>query len=161
MAGVDDFDPLNNEFKWEGFEENTVQGFSHEDQSVYRVYQSEQYTEARTDDMENNLATQFLMKENCRGSFVVYKATSPDLVNSSNANDSSKLEACPRLEDTSINNSKGTKLLLSRREIWEIAEYRHKCSCEGVVSDRIHRTNMQRKEGLLALKKTDFTYLDS
>ena len=161
MSGIDDFNPSDNEFKWESFEENIVQGFSHEDRSVYRVYCSKQNTQTRTDDIENNLATQFLMKENCRGSFVVYKSTSCDVVSKNDVNDSNELEACSQRVATSTKNSKSTKLFLSRREIWEITEYRHKCSCEGVVSDRIHRTNMQRKEGLIALKKTDFTYLDS
>ena len=36
-------------------------------------------------------------------------------------------------------------------------EYRFLCSKMNVVSDRIHRINMQRKEGLIALKETKFT----
>ena len=57
-----------------------------------------------------------------------------------------------KLNETTNNKSK-----ITRREIWEMIEYRYLCSLEGVVTDRIHRINMQRKEGLLALKETKFT----
>ena len=57
-----------------------------------------------------------------------------------------------KLKETINNKSK-----ITRREIWEMIEYRYLCSLEGVVTDRIHRINMQRKEGLLALKETKFT----
>lgn len=90
------------------------------------------------------------MKQNCRGSFVVYKM---DSVDSALRND-----ADADAEDSSEAESKGIKLIpLSRREVWEIIDYRYQCSSSGVVSDRIHRTNMQRTEALLALKKTGFT----
>jgi hypothetical protein len=148
MSGVNDFNPLDNGFKWANFEDSIVPGFSLEDRSIFRVYYCEQFTQTRTDDTENNLANQLIMKQNCRGSFVVYKMDSVDsaLRNDTDAEDSSEAE------------SKGIKLIpLSRREIWEIIDYRYQCSSSGVVSDRIHRTNMQRTEALLALKKNGFT----
>lgn len=158
MSGVNDFNPLDNGFKWANFEDTIVPGFSLEDRSIFRVYYCEQYTQTRTDDTENNLATQLIMKENCRGSFVAYKMDSIDASLRNDTDDSSKAETSSQSEVTSTKDSKGIKLLpLSRREIWEIIDYRHKCSCSGVVSDRLHRTNMQRKEALLTLKKTNFT----
>ena len=53
--------------------------------------------------------------------------------------------------------NKHFKLKLTKREVWGMIEYRHLCNIDGVVSDRIHRINMQRKEGLKALKETIFT----
>ena len=62
------------------------------------------------------------------------------------------INSTEKLNETINNKSK-----ITRREIWEMIEYRYLCSLEGVVTDRIHRINMQRKEGLLALKETKFT----
>jgi hypothetical protein len=160
MSGVNDFNPLDNVFKWANFEDTIVPGFSLEDRSIFRVYYCEQFTQTRTDDIENNLANQLIMKQNCRGSFVVYKMDSIDsaLRNDTDAEDSSEAETSSQPEATSTKDSKGIKLLpLSRREIWEIINYRYECSSRGVVSDRIHRTDMQRTEALLTLKKTGFT----
>ena len=162
MSGVNDFNPLDNGFKWANFEDKIVPGFSSEDRSIYRVFYCDQFTQNRTDDTENNLANQLIMKQNCRGSFVVYKMDSIDSalrnVADADAEDSSEAEASSQPGVTSTKDSKGIKLIpLSRREIWEIIDYRYQCSSSGVVSDRIHRTNMQRTEALLALKKTGFT----
>ena len=56
-----------------------------------------------------------------------------------------------------LDETKNKEHKITRREIWEMIEYRYLCSLEGVVTDRIHRINMQRKEGLLTLKETKFT----
>lgn len=160
LSGVNDFNPLHNVFKWANFEDTIVPGFSLEDRSIFRVIYCEQSTLTRTDDTENNLANQLIMKQNCRGSFVVYKMDSVDSALRSNADaeDSTEAETSSQPGVTSTKDSKGIKLIpLSRREIWEIINYRYECSSIGVVSDRIHRTNMQRTEALLALKKTGFT----
>jgi hypothetical protein len=160
MSGVNDFNPLDNSFKWANFDDTIVPGFSLQDRSIFRVFYCEQFTQTRTDNTEINLANQLITKQNCRGSFVVYKMDSIDsaLRNDADAEDSSEAETSSQPGVTATKDSKGIKLIpLSRREIWGIINYRYECSSSGVVSDRIHRTNMQRTEALLALKKTGFT----
>mmetsp|Transcript_11264 Transcript_11264/g.10894 ORF Transcript_11264/g.10894 Transcript_11264/m.10894 type:complete len:246 (-) Transcript_11264:76-813(-) len=150
LVGVDEFDPSADSYNWVGYENSTIIGFSNEDRFIYRGYWDKNYT-TRKDLMENNLATQFLMVQNCRGSFVIYKCE-----NKTGDNDSNCSEDNESLDDTEIL----TNVKLTRREIWEIIEYRFICSLEGLVTDRIHRTNMQRKEGLKKIKQTDFTVID-
>jgi hypothetical protein len=170
MLGLSDFDPESNDFRWDGVEDNIVQGFSHEDRFVYRFLSCKEPGTDRTDILENNLANQFLMIPNCCGSFVIYKSetqtSSPppppldslNLLENNNSNSQENETENTFLKRKDSNMKYPT---LSRREIWEITEYRHFCSFDGVVSDRIHRINMQRKEGLMTLKKTDFTMIDS
>lgn len=137
-------------YNWVGYENSTIIGYSNEDRYIYRGYWDKNHT-TREDLIENNLATQFLMVQNCRGSFVIYK---------------SENQTSNSFEDETENNSVDhseilTNVKLTRREIWEIIEYRFICSMEGVVTDRIHRTNMQRKEGLKKIKQTNFTVIDN
>jgi hypothetical protein len=94
------------------------------------------------------------MVQNCRGSFVIYKCENQTGDDDSNCGED-------KSENESFNNTEIlTNVKLTRREIWEIIEYRFICSMEGIVTDRIHRTNMQRKEGLKKMKQTDYTVID-
>jgi hypothetical protein len=168
MLGLSDFDPHLNGFQWEGVEDNIVHGFSHEDRFVYRFLSCKEPGTNRTDTLENNLANQFLMIPNSRGSFVIYKSetqtSSPPPLDYLSLLENNHLNSQENeYQNTFLNrkNSNTKYPTLSRREIWEITEFRHFCSFDGVVSDRIHRTNMQRKEGLVTLKKTNFTMIDS
>lgn len=167
--GLNEFELNQNDFMWDGVEDNIVHGFSHEDRFVYRFLSCKEPGTNRTDTMENNLANQFLMIPNSCGSFVIYKcetqtssptptADSLNLLENNNSQDNENQNTFLNRKNCPTNIKYPT---LSRREIWEITEYRHFCSFDGVVSDRIHRTNMQRKEGLMTLKKTNFTMIDS
>lgn len=154
---------------WDGVEDSIVHGFSHEDKFVYRFLSCKEPGTNRMDELENNLASQFLMIPNIRGSCVIYKCETqtssptptPDSLNLLENKSSNPQEHENQNTFLQRKNSNVDFPTLSRREIWEITEYRHFCSFDGVVSDRIHRTNMQRKEGLMTLKKTHFTMIDS
>jgi hypothetical protein len=181
ITGLHGFDPDSNFLDWKGYEKSIVIGYSNEDQYVYRGYWDVNSSK-RSDLLENNLATQLLMFPDCHGSFVIYKTENvledndkvidaenindkdsidTDQLQNLNENDMNNLEVIPKnsssnkeLDVISVKN-----ILLTRREIWEIIEYRYLCSVEGVVTDRIHRVNMQRKEGLETLNRTNFTVI--
>ena len=136
-------------------------GFSHEDRCVYRVYSPSQQGNSECHVKGNNLASQFLMRPNSVGSFVVYKTESCP-VDSDETNGVLSVEGLDRAVSNDTADNDGTvyrHIKITRREVWEITEYRHFCSFDKVVSDRIHRANMQRGEGLKALKQTKFTVI--
>ena len=136
-------------------------GFSHEDKYVYRVYSPSQQGNSEGHDKDNNLASQFLMRPNSFGSFVIYKTESTladgDETSVLQSGESSSAAASGNSVDT--DGAAYRPMKITRREVWEMTEYRHFCSFDKVVSDRVHRANMQRKEGLKALKETKFTVM--
>ena len=99
-------------------------------------------------ELQNNLATHLLMNQDCKGDYIVYKTKT---VISDNNSDNHDISNFGDVNEALI------LLPVTRREIWTISEYRFLCSLEGVVTDRVHRLNMQRKEGLKELKDTNFT----
>ena len=160
-VGLDEFDPNSATFRWDGTSNDIVIGFSHEDRCVYKVYSPSQQGNSDSYNKDNNLASQFLMKPNSVGNFVIYKTESGlvDGDETSAVQSAEGTDAAP--SENSVDND-GTvyrHIKITRREVWEITEYRHFCSFDKVVSDRVHRANMQRGEGLKALKQTKFTVI--
>jgi hypothetical protein len=162
FLGINDFDPLNNELSWSESEQKTVLGWSHEDTVIFEFHACPNLSCSSRNDLEyNNLASQFLVRADSMGSVVVFKT----LTDRSSANDNivnkgdDRIVVDPTLHtDNKIVHLK--ELKITRREVWEIMDYRSNCSQMNVVSDRIHRINMQRSEGLLALKKMNMQVVD-
>ena len=90
----------------------------------------------------NNLATHLTMLPNSRGGIIVRK-----------------IDQCP--EDPEGGGASGPcRVPITPREVWELAEYRFLLSNKGLVSDRIHRANMQRREALAVMQDSKYQVLD-
>jgi hypothetical protein len=115
-----------------------IVGFGCEDRFVYKY----RFRTSGTPANPNNFATHLTMVPDCCGDLLVFK------INQCAVQDGE--------DDRQDDGSRGKRVPLTCREVWELVEYRYLLSRRGLISDRLHRANMQRLEALSVLQQSTF-----
>jgi hypothetical protein len=115
-----------------------IVGFGCEDRFVYKY----RFQINGIPGNPNNFATHLTMVPDCCGDLLVFK------VDQCAVHDGE--------DERQDDRSRGKRVPLTCREVWELVEYRYLLSRRGLISDRLHRANMQRLEALSVLQQSKF-----
>jgi hypothetical protein len=129
-------------------EDACVVGFGCEDRFVYRFRSTaSDRTGGSALANANNFATHLTMVPECHGDLIVYK-----IDQSRDGGEGGET----RGDEEEEQGARGVRTPLTPREVWELIEYRYLLSRRGLISDRVHRTNMQKSEALVAFHQSNF-----